>query len=95
MKLTNEQSMAPVLAYSLFGETDPKCAQIQVKKTGGWGYGLGGDELLAMLQKVFSSDPQQPHKPHVCSPSFGGMGIKGLGRSLVHPCSWDNELQLL
>lgn len=54
-----------------------------------WGLRIWmGGELLAMLQKVFSSDPQQPHTKHMSVvPVLRGVGTRGLGRSVVDPCS--------
>lgn len=48
----------------------------------------GGGELLAMLQKVFSYDLQQLCKKNMSvAPVLVGVGTRGLGRSLVDPCS--------
>lgn len=95
MKFTNEKSMVPVLEYSLFGETDPSVHRYKWRKLGA-GDMDGGGELLAMLQKVFSYDLQQLYKENMSvAPVLVGVETKGLGRSLVDPCSWDKELQLL
>lgn len=88
MKFTNEQSMVPVLEYSLFGETDPSVHRYKRRKLGAGDMDGEGGELLAMLQKVFSYDLQQLYKKNMSvAPVLGGVGTRGLGRSLVNPCS--------